>query len=133
MLSKEDIVGPISNFRVSNFTPNVLILPNLFNAMHLLFFLASLSALLSPAYSLYFYLEGSQIRCFLEDLPKDTLVVGPSLAPPFPSSIVDNRPFSSRGMEFRYQSICPKFQHGSQNHCRRTQSSSPGVDIGNIR
>ena len=33
---------------------------------------------LSPVYSLYFYLEGSQTRCFLEDLPKDTLVVGNS-------------------------------------------------------
>ena len=44
--------------------------------MHVLLLLASLFTLLSPAYSLYFYLEGSQTRCFLEDLPKDTLVVG---------------------------------------------------------
>jgi p24 family protein alpha len=44
--------------------------------MHLFLLLASLFILLSPSYSLYFYLEGSQTRCFLEDLPKDTLVVG---------------------------------------------------------
>ena len=49
--------------------------------MHLLLLLFSLFALLSPALSLYFYLEGSQIRCFLEDLPKDTLVVGYPLTP----------------------------------------------------
>jgi hypothetical protein len=52
--------------------------------MHLLLLLTSLFTLLSPAYSLYFYLEGAQTRCFLEDLPKDTLVVGnlPPSSPP---------------------------------------------------
>src|SRR5205085_8724806 len=44
--------------------------------MQLLLLLGALCALLSPTYALYFYLEGSQMRCFLEDLPKDTLVVG---------------------------------------------------------
>jgi p24 family protein alpha len=44
--------------------------------MHWLLALASLAALVSPVWSLYFFLEGSQTRCFLEDLPKDTLVVG---------------------------------------------------------
>ena len=46
--------------------------------MHLSLLIASIFTLLSPVYSLYFYLEGSQTRCFLEDLPKDTLVVGQS-------------------------------------------------------
>ena len=45
-------------------------------AMQLLVLLGALCTLLSPTYALYFYLEGSQMRCFLEDLPKDTLVVG---------------------------------------------------------
>ena len=44
--------------------------------MQLLILLGALCTLLSPTYALYFYLEGSQMRCFLEDLPKDTLVVG---------------------------------------------------------
>ena len=44
--------------------------------MQPLLVLGALATLLSPAYGLYFYLEGSQMRCFLEDLPKDTLVVG---------------------------------------------------------
>jgi len=42
--------------------------------------LALLYTLLSPASCLYFYLEGSQTRCFLEDLPKDTLVLGTALS-----------------------------------------------------
>jgi p24 family protein alpha len=49
--------------------------------MHWLLALASLAALVSPVWSLYFFLEGSQTRCFLEDLPKDTLVVG-DIPPP---------------------------------------------------
>jgi hypothetical protein len=48
--------------------------------MHWLLALASLAALASPVWSLYFFLEGSQTRCFLEDLPKDTLVVGTPLS-----------------------------------------------------
>jgi len=47
--------------------------------MHWLLVAAALVSLVSPAYSLYFFLDGSQTRCFLEDLPKDTLVVGISL------------------------------------------------------
>jgi hypothetical protein len=44
--------------------------------MYLPVVLSILSLLLTRAHALYFYLEGSQMRCFLEDLPKDTLVVG---------------------------------------------------------
>lgn len=32
--------------------------------------------LLSPVNSLYFYMDGTAQRCFYEELPKDTLVVG---------------------------------------------------------
>jgi hypothetical protein len=44
--------------------------------MYFALLVTAIFALLSPASALYFYLEGSQTRCFLEDLPKDTLVVG---------------------------------------------------------
>jgi len=38
--------------------------------------LLSLSALLAPVQSLYFYVDGNTPKCFFEELPKDTLVVG---------------------------------------------------------
>jgi len=38
--------------------------------------LISLSALLVPVQSLYFYIDGTTPKCFFEELPKDTLVVG---------------------------------------------------------
>jgi p24 family protein alpha len=38
--------------------------------------LLSLSALLVPVQSLYFYIDGTSAKCFFEELPKDTLVVG---------------------------------------------------------
>ena len=36
----------------------------------------SLSALLVPVQCLYFYIDGTSPKCFFEELPKDTLVVG---------------------------------------------------------
>jgi len=42
--------------------------------------LLSLSALLVPVQSLYFYIDGSSPKCFFEELPKDTLVVGKYVA-----------------------------------------------------
>jgi hypothetical protein len=42
---------------------------------HLLFFLCTL-ALIAPSQALYFFLEGGTTKCFYEELPKDTLVVG---------------------------------------------------------
>ena len=38
--------------------------------------LLSFSALLAPVQSLYFYIDGTTPKCFFEELPKDTLVVG---------------------------------------------------------
>ncbi len=38
--------------------------------------LLSLSALLVPVQSLYFFIDGTTPKCFFEELPKDTLVVG---------------------------------------------------------
>lgn len=38
--------------------------------------LLSLLALSGAAQALFFYVDGSKPRCFVEELPKDTLVVG---------------------------------------------------------
>jgi hypothetical protein len=32
-----------------------------------------------PSYALHFYMHGGTPKCFVEELPKDTLVVGTSL------------------------------------------------------
>lgn len=37
-------------------------------------------SLLHLSSALYFYLDAGENRCFLEELPKDTIVVGESLA-----------------------------------------------------
>lgn len=42
--------------------------------------LLSLCALLVPVQSLYFYIDGTSPKCFFEELPKDTLVVGKYVA-----------------------------------------------------
>lgn len=38
--------------------------------------LLSLSAILAPVHALYFYIDGTSPKCFFEELPKDTIVVG---------------------------------------------------------
>jgi p24 family protein alpha len=38
--------------------------------------LLPLSGFLIPVQSLYFYIEGTTPKCFYEELPKDTMVVG---------------------------------------------------------
>ncbi|KAF2467027.1 uncharacterized protein BDR25DRAFT_267813 [Lindgomyces ingoldianus] len=38
--------------------------------------LLSLAALVIPSQALYFYIDGAAQKCFFEELPKDTLVVG---------------------------------------------------------
>lgn len=38
--------------------------------------LLALAALLMPTQALYFYIDGPSQKCFFEELPKDTLVVG---------------------------------------------------------
>jgi hypothetical protein len=35
-----------------------------------------LVAYLAGTQALYFYLEGSEKKCFIEDLPKETMVIG---------------------------------------------------------
>ncbi|KAI9811478.1 MAG: emp24p/erv25p- protein [Pycnora praestabilis] len=44
--------------------------------LSLLFTLISLVILVIPANALYFYIDGTSPKCFFEELPKDTLVVG---------------------------------------------------------
>lgn len=38
--------------------------------------LLAFAALFIPSQALYFYIDGTAPKCFFEDLPKDTLVVG---------------------------------------------------------
>jgi hypothetical protein len=53
--------------------------------MHsMLFSVLAFAALLLPTQALYFYIDGPSQKCFFEELPKDTLVVGEYL-PPSPS------------------------------------------------
>jgi len=40
--------------------------------------IAAASLLLAQASALHFYFEGDTTKCFIEELPKDTLVVGTS-------------------------------------------------------
>ena len=49
--------------------------------MHLLrpFAILILLGLAIPTNALYFYMEGVSPKCFYEELPKDTMVVGPCL------------------------------------------------------
>jgi hypothetical protein len=48
--------------------------------MHLMLFsLLAFAALLLPTQALYFYMDGPTQKCFFEELPKDTLVVGESI------------------------------------------------------
>jgi len=44
---------------------------------------AALASLFTSSQALYFYLDGTTPKCFYEDLPKDTLVVGKFLPVPF--------------------------------------------------
>lgn len=41
-----------------------------------------LLSILPSVFGLYFYLEGSEQKCFLEELPKETLVTGTKTAVP---------------------------------------------------
>ena len=45
--------------------------------------------LLSPVKALYFYMDGTAQRCFYEELPKDTLVVGKDSCP------IDSLPYNA--------------------------------------
>lgn len=58
--------------------------PSMPSSSSWLSFLFAAFAVLSfsvPANALYFYMDGRQTKCFFEDLPKDTLVVGTSRLP----------------------------------------------------
>lgn len=41
--------------------------------------LVLLVAYLAGTQALYFYLEGSEKKCFIEDLPKETMVIGKAM------------------------------------------------------
>jgi len=46
------------------------------NSIYTIFTFLLLSALALPTRALYFYMDGTHQKCFFEELPKDTLVVG---------------------------------------------------------
>lgn len=50
------------------------------------------ATLILPAQSLYFYMDASTPKCFFEELPKDTLVVGAFL---FSLDTIRNQPSST--------------------------------------
>jgi hypothetical protein len=52
-------------------------------------FLFALLLLFSPTSALYFYLDGTTPKCFYEELPKDTLVVGMSNPNPQDGKVAD--------------------------------------------
>ena len=46
------------------------------HGLRLAWLLCLVGCLLIPVNGLYFYLDSTEPKCFFEDLPKDTLVVG---------------------------------------------------------
>jgi len=44
--------------------------------MRLISLCLGLTALICQAHAIYFYIDGPTEKCFFEELPKDTLVVG---------------------------------------------------------
>jgi hypothetical protein len=68
----------VSRLELLNFgDPEHSTLPNLTSlTMWSLPSCLSLALLLSQAQALYFYIDGPTQKCFFEDLPKDTMVVG---------------------------------------------------------
>ena len=70
--------------------------------------LLSLSSLLIPVQSLYFYIDGTTPKCFYEELPKDTLVVGHYTAEEY--SIDHNRYISNENLNiFISVDVSPPF------------------------
>ncbi len=49
------------------------------------FILSLLICIIVPVRALYFYIDGTTPKCFYEDLPKDTLVVGMYRKSPTPT------------------------------------------------
>lgn len=44
------------------------------------------------ASALYFYIDGTSPKCFFEELPKDTLIVGADPRPPLPPPTPTTKP-----------------------------------------
>jgi hypothetical protein len=53
--------------------------------------LAGAALLVSQAQALYFYIDGPSQKCFFEELPKDTLVVGMPAIQPNPTQSQDRK------------------------------------------
>lgn len=75
----------------------------------------------SPTHALYFYLDGASAspKCFYEELPKDTLVVGETRPPPAPFKITSH-PLHHRPLQrpsVSKQRLCHKpgpIHHGNR-------------------
>ncbi|KAK9475274.1 emp24/gp25L/p24 family/GOLD-domain-containing protein, partial [Dipodascopsis tothii] len=64
-----------------------------------------LALVVARASALYFYLEGSERKCFLEELPKDTLVVGVYNAEEFNPDSNTFRPSAAMGVHITVEEI----------------------------
>lgn len=72
MANSKGNVSKIHDFAIDtqkSSTPNHVTMRSLLSCL-------SLAVLLSQAQALYFYIDGPTQKCFFEELPKDTLVVG---------------------------------------------------------
>lgn len=67
-------------------------------------------ALITPANSLYFFLEGGAPKCFYEELPKDTLVVGESTTSLKPLKIQLSNLFSGKYKAEQYDNTLASFK-----------------------
>ena len=67
-------------------------------------------ALITPANSLYFFLEGGAPKCFYEELPKDTLVVGESTTSLKPLKIQLSNLFPGKYKAEQYDNTLASFK-----------------------
>jgi hypothetical protein len=85
-----------------------------------LFLAASLAA--QQVSGLYFYIDGTSPKCFFEDLPKDTLVVGVfSLAPNSTPNkrLTLRRPVQGGGIPDAHEPLQRQQPAGTADHGRR--------------
>jgi len=73
-----------------------------------------------PVHSLYFYIDGTTPKCFYEELPKDTLVVGPSPPLPIPTPIRPSSPANPS----------PAGHYKADQYDAATNAFSPNPDLG---
>lgn len=78
-------------------------------------------ALAIPTNALYFYIEGTSPKCFYEELPKDTMVVGTFSEPIWPANMrltLHHRSLQSRKVRFEYQLLPSQLRRRHLGHRR---------------